>query len=81
MVLEIMIEDNSSGRVDEAELVQWADNYGLTMPVLSDPNGGTMWSYAGGGSIGLPFTLLMDRGVIIADATSPTEADVERLIR
>jgi hypothetical protein len=65
MILEIMTEDSAGGTVEEAELVEWADTYGLTMPVVSDPNSSVMWSFATGGSVGLPYTVLIDQGMVV----------------
>ena len=64
MVLEVMIENNQSQTPKVKELGQWADTYGLTMPVLADKDL-EIWNYAGGGSVGLPFTVVMDRGLVI----------------
>ncbi len=80
MVLETMIETEDGSVPKTRDLERWADTYGLTMPVLADPSGGTMWSYAGGsGSVGLPFTVVIDRGVVIDSiATGSQESAVER---
>ncbi len=66
MVLEVMIETENYTVPEQADLERWANKYDLTMPVLSDEDG-LIWDYASGegGSIGLPFTVVMDRGVVI----------------
>jgi hypothetical protein len=70
MVLEVMIENNQSRTPKVSELEDWADNYGLTMPVLADADL-QMWNYADGMSqVGLPFTVVLDRGVVIDTTTS-----------
>lgn len=81
MVMQIPIEDEQGRSVDTAELEEWADRYGLTFPVPYDRNGTEMWQYAGGaGSVGLPFSVLIDRGMEIVDVNYPDERDVQRLM-
>lgn len=77
MVLEVMIEDAQGRPMNTSGLEDWADEYGLTMPVLSDPNGEIMWQYAAdsGGSVGLPFTVVLDRGVKIKTIMSGANSD------
>lgn len=65
MVINVIIEDNSAEEVDQAELADWADEYGLTMPVLSDPGGAFMYSHVTGSTVGLPYVVLLDRGAVI----------------
>lgn len=64
MVLEVIIENDQNEVPKVSELGDWADTYGMTMPVLADKDQ-IMWQYAGGGSVGLPFTVVLDRGVVI----------------
>lgn len=81
MFLEIMIEDNNGGDVDQDELNEWADTYGLTMPVISDPGSATMWSYASGqGSVGLPFIVLVDQGAVVKEIGYPQVSDLDALL-
>lgn len=79
MVLEIIIEDESSNAPDNDDLVSWADQYGLTMPVLADPGSSTLYSYASGG-VGLPFTVLLDRGVVVESTNYPSSSDALSLV-
>ena len=79
MVLEIIIEDESSNAPDNDDLVSWADQYGLTMPVLADPQSTTLYSFASGG-VGLPFTVLLDRGVVVESTNYPTSSDALSLV-
>jgi hypothetical protein len=79
MVLEIIIEDESSNAPDNDDLVSWADQYGLTMPVLADPQSTTLYSFASG-SVGLPFTVLLDRGVVVESTNYPTSSDALSLV-
>jgi hypothetical protein len=63
MVLEIITENNDGEVPSQEDLQWWAGEYDLTMPVLADAEG-IMWDYAAdeGGSVGLPFTVVVDRG-------------------
>ena len=64
LVMNLMGENNDSQPPTQEELGEWADAYGLTFPVLSDPNFGMGYTYVpGGGS--LPFLALIDRGMVI----------------
>lgn len=68
----------------QGDLEDWADRYGLTMPVLSDRNSELMWQYAAdaGGSVGLPFTVVLDRGVVIDTIQSGANSSrAERLLK
>ena len=80
MFLEVMIEDNNGGTVDQDELNEWVDTYGLTMPVISDPGSTTMWSYANGGSVGLPYMVLLDRGAVVEEIGNPQISDLDALL-
>lgn len=74
MVLEVITENDSSAVPSVEELGTWKDEYGLTMPVLADEEG-IMWQYAEGmTSVGLPFTVVIDRGVVIDSIASGTQS-------
>ena len=75
MVLEVMIETEDGSAPRKRDLERWASSYGLTMPVLADANGTQMWSYAAdmGGSVGLPFTVILDKGVVIDSVASGSQ--------
>lgn len=62
-----MIETETGDVPDQDDLERWADTYGLTMPVLADEGGEMLWRFAAdqGGSVGLPFTVILDEGVVI----------------
>lgn len=84
MVLQVMMEDASGSPMNRGDLKDWSENYGLTMPVLSDPNSAEMWKYAAdsGGSVGLPFTVVIDRGVVIDTIQSGSNSSrAERLLK
>jgi len=78
MLLEVMIENTDYETPTVDELGSWADNYGLTMPVLSDDGESVLYSYATG-SIGLPFTVLLDRGVVV-DEVNSSEGSIDGLL-
>lgn len=80
MVISMVIEDESGRAPSEGQLLDWATQYGMTFPVLADPDGDVMWSYAGGGSVGLPFTVLLDRGNVVDDTNYPSDRDAEALL-
>lgn len=82
MVLEVMIENDSLETPSVEELVEWADRYGLTMPVLADANS-VMDDYVGGdgSAVGLPYTVVIDRGVVIESSKSGTQENaLEKLL-
>ncbi len=77
MVLEIITEVDDGSAPDTEDLEGWADEFGLTMPVLADPGSTILYSYAEGmSSIGLPFTVVVDRGVVIDSIASGSQMSV-----
>lgn len=79
MVLEVMIQNNDYETPTERELEEWADAFGLTVPVLADEGQQVISSYANG-EIGLPYIVVMDRGVVIEKIGDGTERDAEKLL-
>lgn len=73
MIINLMGEDAEGGEMDVDELNDWAETYGLTFPVVSDPGMGTMWAMGGNG--GLPWQVLVGRGGEILAADNFVEAD------
>jgi len=66
MVITLVIESNT-GAATQADAAQWASDYGLTFPVLADPNN-TGYNYLGtdpsiSGSYGLPNSQLLSPGM------------------
>ena len=56
------------------EVITGNDDDALTMPVMADEQG-AMWEYAAGmESVGLPFTVVLDRGVVVESAASGTQS-------
>ena len=73
MVLEVMIENERYKTPSVADLGEWADDYRLTMPVLADADL-VIYNYAEGVSqIGLPFTVVIDRGMVIKSIASGSQ--------
>lgn len=79
MFLEIMIDTEDYEEPDQAWLKGWADTYGLTMPVLADTGDAVLYSYASGG-IGLPYTMLIDRGVVVTSVGSASVSQMDELL-
>lgn len=78
MVLEVIIENNDNVTPSQEDLVDWADNYGLTMPVLADDGASVMWRYSSGG---LPTIVLIDRGMVLSSVDEfAHEAEIEALL-
>ena len=81
MVINAIIENNERQAPSQDDLNEWVNTYGLTIPVVADAGSTTMWSYAsGGGSVGLPFAVLIDRGVVVNDVTYPLPDDAVGLL-
>ncbi len=76
MILEIMIENDRGQTPSVSELEDWAAQYDLTMPVLADEDL-VIYNYAeasgSGGSVGLPFTVVMKEGVVIESIASGSQ--------
>jgi hypothetical protein len=79
MIMNVIIEDESGNAPDAADLESWSSQFGLTLPVLADAGSSTLYSYATGGSIGLPFTVLLDRGVVVESTNYPSSGDAINL--
>ena len=78
MVLEVLIHDQDGNAPTTDTLLEWADNFGLTMPVLSDAGEHVVSSYAGGWHFGPPFVVVLDKGDVIS-AVDGSEAEWEAL--
>ena len=79
MFWEVMIENNESVTPSVEELGEWADTYGLTMPVLADEGEQMLYSFATG-SIGLPYTVLIDRGMVVTSVGSASVSEMDELL-
>lgn len=59
------------------ELALWAETYGITHPVVADPNFYTTARYVDGGSIVMPSMTLLGAGATVISRDTPvSEADV-----
>lgn len=74
MVINALAEDNEYQTPDQADLEDWAETYGLSIPVLADPSYSAAYNY--GLSGGLPHTALVKEGIVIAQNSYTTEEDV-----
>lgn len=76
MILEIMIENNNGKTPSVSDLETWTDRYSLTMPVLSDADQ-VIYDFVSasgsGGSIGLPFTVVMKDGLVVDSIASGSQ--------
>ena len=79
MFLEIIIENEESQPASLEEIQEWADTYSMTMPVLSDANSTVLYTFASG-SIGLPYTVLLDRGVVVESVGSASVSQMDELL-
>ncbi len=79
MFLETMIQNNDDADPSQEDLTTWASTYGLTMPVLSDVGEGVVYSFASG-SIGLPYTVLIDRGEVVSIVGTASTSDMDTLL-
>lgn len=75
MIVSAITEIDDGTAPATEDLVTWADTHGLTFPVVADPESALMWKYAADmdGSVGLPFTVVIDRGVVIDSIASGTQ--------
>lgn len=48
---------------EPADLLDWAEEYGLTHPVVGDGNGEFYWAYGDGA---WPMPVVIDRGMVLA---------------
>ncbi len=66
IVITLLGENNNYETPSVAELGQWADELGVTHPVVADPGMGTTFSFVEGGTVLLPsMTLIADGGEIL----------------
>ena len=80
MFLEILIENLDYETPSQEELSDWRDTYGLKMPVLADAGESVMYSFAAGmSSVGLPFTVVLDRGLVV-DKINGNLGDMDALL-
>jgi hypothetical protein len=76
VVITLMGENNASVTPSTEELMSWADTYGLSHPVVADPNWGVTTRFVTGSSIGLPAMHLLGPGaevLIVNDWVSESD--------
>jgi len=77
MIITMLLENDDETPPNQAELQQWATQYGQTFPVLSDAEPVTNRFSARGGEVSLPsHTLLGPGGVVLIADGDATEADI-----
>lgn len=81
MIMNVIVENGSSEEADLEDLQEWSGEYGLTMPVLSDPMGAFATSHIEGSSYALPYVVLLDHGVVIDTLEWATVDDAIDLAR
>lgn len=79
MFLEVIIENNDYEVPSVEDLQEWAGTYGLSMPVLADADQ-VLYEFATGGSVGLPYTVLLDRGLVVESVGSASTSDMDELL-
>ena len=65
MILTLIGENDSGVAPSQTDLQYWADSFGLTFPVLSDPGFYKGASYIPGGTINMPNYQLIGPGMEI----------------
>ena len=72
LIFHMMIDDNSNGGgvTDDGFLAAWADQYGLTFPVVKDDSSEAMGMVRQGSLYrgGIPFMMLLDRDLVVVQA-------------
>lgn len=63
---------------EPADLLEWAEEYGLTHPVVGDGAGDFYWLYGEGG---WPMPVLIDRGMVLSSINDGAgAAEIEALL-
>ena len=77
MIVNAITEIDDGTAPATKDLVSWSETHGLTFPVVADPESALMWKYASGleGSVGLPFTVVIDRGVVVDSIASGSQVE------
>jgi thiol-disulfide isomerase/thioredoxin len=69
LTFHMMIDDNSGGGgvTDDTFLAAWADQYGITFPVVKDPTEEAMSAVRAGSLYqgGIPFMMLLDQDLVV----------------
>lgn len=79
ITLNMLAENNRARTPTTAELTTWATTYGITTPVIADPEWQVWKRYWVEGET--PKGMLLGRGGIIRDLTWPGTRDIERALQ
>lgn len=79
MVIDMIIENNDGNTPSVDDLAWWADQYKVKIPVVADEGEAVVAHYVSG-SYGLPYKVLLDRGVVVKKIGDATDADVAELL-
>jgi hypothetical protein len=81
MLLETITGNDEGSDASQEELLGWASEHGLKMPVLADTASETMNRFTvGATSVGLPYKVLFDRGVVVETAGNFANSAAEELL-
>lgn len=81
VVISALGENVDSETPTSDDLSSWANAYDLTFPVVADPGFDGLYSFATTGTVGLPYRVLIDRDMVIVDASGgASDADVRDLV-
>ncbi len=79
MVIDMMIENNEGNTPSVEDLKWWADEFDVQIPVVADEGQEVVGHYVSG-SYGLPYKVLLDRGVVVDMIGDATDSDVAELL-
>lgn len=79
MILQAIVQDADRHTPDTDTLAAWADTYGLTLPVVGDRNY-AINDFADGSAYGLPYAVLIDRGMRIDTVGYATLSQMDALL-
>ena len=78
MILTLIGEDNEGDPITPSQLPEWADTFGLTHPVLADPEFETTLRYMISFPISLPARHWIVPGMVIDGIDAPMDEDAIR---
>jgi len=78
MTLSAWSEDGNNELPTTEVLMSWANQFGITTPVMADPNSAIYWRYGQGG---LPQTVLLGPGAEVLKMGHITAADIEAALQ
>ena len=80
VAVQALGENVDSSAPTAADLAGWESEYDTTFPVVSDDAFDGLHQFASGGTIGLPYRVLFDRGVVIVDSSGGVSDDDVRAL-